>query len=71
MKKIIMLSLCALFTFSPHLGASSTDEAIRGVTTFLKERANASQLFIFESKLRENEEFEEYFPETYANLGKV
>ena len=45
MKKIIMLSLCALFTFSPHSGASSTDEAIRGVTTFLKEGFNANKLF--------------------------
>ena len=68
MKKIIMLSLCALFTFSPHSGASSTDEAIRGVTTFLKERVNASQLFIFESKLGENEAFKGYFPETHANM---
>ena len=71
MKKIIMLSLCALFAFSPHLGASSTDEAIRGVTTFLKEGFNANKLFIFESKLRENEEFKTHFPETYSNLKFV
>ena len=68
MKRVSILSLSVLFTFSAHLGASSTDEAIRGVTTFLKERVNASQLFIFESKLRENEAFKGYFPETHANM---
>ena len=68
MKKISILSLLVLFTFSAHLGASSTDEAIRGVTTFLKEQLNANKLFIFENKLLENKAFEKYFPETHANM---
>ena len=68
MKRVIILSLLVLFTFSAHLGASSTDEAIRGVTTFLKEQLNANKLFIFEKKLLENEAFKTYFPETHANM---
>ena len=68
MKKISILSLLVLFTFSAHLGASSTDEAIRGVTTFLKEQLNANKLFIFENKLLENKAFKKYFPKTHANM---
>ncbi|TNF34415.1 MAG: hypothetical protein EP315_07260 [Gammaproteobacteria bacterium] len=56
--------------------AGPTEEVIRsnaasridGVTRFLVDRANESYFYIFEKKMRDNQKFACYFPETYSYI---
>ena len=69
MKKTIAITLMLLgITFANAIQASNSSARIDGVTDFLIERANETYFYMFESKMKNNDKFACYFPETYSYI---
>ncbi|NRB39365.1 MAG: hypothetical protein HRU20_13000 [Pseudomonadales bacterium] len=72
MKKITNYWLVSvLLLLSGNILAASGEEIVEGFTDFLVERAEANALAVFERKLKNNANFQCYFPKTYQSIEKI
>ena len=76
MKKLIMffvlVTLIPLSTVSSVSASPANDTVntlIQGTTDFLIERAKDNHFYIFENKLKDNNDFKTYFPITYSYIA--
>ena len=51
--------------------AASSEEIIDGFSEFIVDRANANAIAIFERRLKNDENFKCYFPNTYEKIDKI
>lgn len=66
--RLTWILVASVLLLSPVAHASNESARIDGVAQFLIDRANDNYLYIFEKKIRDNNTFQCYFPETRANL---
>ena len=60
--------LLLIFVAQISSANSSSSQRIEGVTNFLVERANDTYFYIFENKMKNNDEFKCYLPNTYQYI---
>ena len=63
-----LLFFCLLFFATTSAHAISDSERIDALAEFLIDRAEANALYIFEAKIKDDKNFQCYFPSTYKKL---
>ena len=68
MKRLQILFCCLFFFATTSVHAISDSERIDALAEFLIDRAEANALYIFEAKIKDDKNFQCYFPSTYKKL---
>ncbi len=68
MKRFFII-IAVVLTLLPSVVKASTDTIIQGTTDFLLERAKENNFYIFEQRLKDNNEFKKFFPQTYSYIA--
>lgn len=70
MNKFISMLACLFLIIIPNTTkANTTDTIIKGASEFLIERAKQNNLYIFEKRIQNNNDFKTYFPRTYSYIA--
>jgi hypothetical protein len=72
LKTIKRLAIAILLGLAAQPGQAASESAIiDGFTEFLIDRANANLIAVFERRLKDDENFQCYFPNTYVKVEKL
>jgi len=63
---VLLFSLCSYMT-----ATANSEKIVNGFSAFLIERGNANLLAVFERRLKSDDNFQCYFPNTYEKINKI